>query len=76
MPWAMDHTEREGGLGVARSLASNGEHKNWKAVEVRMQQLGFYHADVWFSDALFRGEIDALCIEYRISAELDFPENG
>lgn len=57
----MDHTDREGGLRVARSLARNGEHASWQAVETRMHQLGFYHADVWFGDAGLRREIDALC---------------
>ena len=62
---SMDPTDRDGGLEVARSLARSGAYGNWKAVETRMHQMGFYHADLWFGGVNWRSEIDAICAEFH-----------
>jgi hypothetical protein len=54
----MDFTN---GLLLARTIARSGEHRNWRGVETRLQQLGHLDAEIWFSALIVRGEIDALC---------------
>lgn len=49
------------GLLLARSIARNGEHRNWRGVETKLQQLGHPDAEIWFATLAVRGEIDALC---------------
>lgn len=49
------------GLLLAESIARTGEHRNWRGVETRLQQLGHHDAELWFVTLAVRGEIDSLC---------------
>jgi hypothetical protein len=61
----MDHDDKDEGLRVARSLAASGEYANWRAVEVKLRQLGYRDAANWFGDQVLRGDTDALCAANR-----------
>ncbi len=61
------HTVRmniDEGLVIARAVAATGEHRNWRGVETKLQQLGHHEAELWFASLATRGEIDGLCVKY------------
>jgi hypothetical protein len=60
----MDYTDRAGGMRIARTMARNGEHRNWHGVEARMTEMGFVRAELWFCSFALRGEIDGLCLQH------------
>jgi hypothetical protein len=53
------------GLEVARAEAASGQHGDWRAVQIKLLQLGFEDAPLWFKDLDVRCGIDLLCWSKR-----------
>lgn len=57
----MDRDRRSCLARIAGTLARSGEYGNWRAVQVRLLQLGHEDAEDFFLDQILRTDIDAIC---------------